>query len=336
MARDVIGNYTPADISCSDEALDLFTTPPVNYYYDNVELQEIHPQLPLTPTTSNFTFLISPSEDFISLENIVLETKVKIELSSGDPLPPLNRTAALTTPAQSLSYASSQTPSLITTSSLSSRPSIGFDSLNRKRKRDDDDDDDDDEERTRKRQRQQQQQQQQLNRKRKRDDDVDGEECMRKKIKRQQQQQQQRQRQQQESSSWHELPRKRKRERDDVNDEERERKRIKIMEGRERRRKKKNHGSRCDSRLGYFSPHMPPPWDRYHDLTQSHPQPQPQPNPGPAPNPEVFLGCGFEQSPHYTIYKDISVVLNNEELAPMNGCYGKLFLFLFWLFCCCC
>ena len=290
MAHDVIGNYIPGDISCSDEAIEIFSTPPVNYYYDNVEMQEVYPQIPLTPTTPNFTFIVSPSEDFISLENIVLETKVKIELSDGEKLPRLNRTGVITTPAQSLTY-SSQTPSLITTSSITSKPSSGFEFLNRKRKRDGDDDDNDDDDERR-----------------------------RKKIKRQQQRQQyrQQQRQQQEASSQNELRRKRKRESDDDNDEERERKRRRMIEGEERKRKKKKNEMRCDSRRDYFTPHAPPPWNRYHGL----PQPGPQPNPAP----EIFLGCGFEQVPHYTMFRDVSIVLNNEELAPMNSCYGKIFV----------
>ena len=256
MAHDVIGNYIPGDISCSDEAIEIFSTPPVNYYYDNVEMQEVYPQIPLTPTTPNFTFIVSPSEDFISLENIVLETKVKIELSDGEKLPRLNRTGVITTPAQSLTY-SSQTPSLITTSSITSKPSSGFEFLNRKRKRDGDDDDNDDDDERR-----------------------------RKKIKRQQQRQQyqQQQRQQQEASSQNELRRKRKRESDDDNDEERERKRE-----RKRRKLEGLHMPRCDSQPDYFHSQAPPPWNHYH----APPQPQPQPNP--APNPEIFLGCGFDQ-----------------------------------------
>ena len=189
MARDVIGNFVSSEIRCDDESLDIFRSPPVSYYYDNVEIQEIYPQIPLVPQTSNFTFLISPSEDFISLENIVLETKVKIELSSGEPLPRVNRTGSLTTPAQSLTYSSSQPSSsasvISTISSLSSKPLSSFDSLNRKREKDD--------------------------RERRRE------------LKRRQLQQQQQQQQRRPTENL--MQRKRKRENDDDNDEERERKR---------------------------------------------------------------------------------------------------------------
>ena len=321
---DVIGNYEDPHVSCAAAALDLFKKPDISYYYDSVDYQVLYPIIPLTPETRSFEFEIAPSPDFISLRDVTLESLVKIQLENGADLPPFHKNVPPPPyeeipphPPPSRSY----TPSIRSSSNL-------------KRKRDydddDDDDNDDDDERERRRDRKRLRVERyrcadtrKLSRKRKRDDDDGNDDD------------------DDERRRWRgrkalkttELRRKRKRpncddnDDDDNDDETMHRSKIQKLEPRGKKRKRERYDDWVDnervnvkrrkverSRKGKKIDGL-----RYPFLNPRDRLPSEAP---PMPNPEEFLGVGFDQSPHYLLYKDCEIILNNETLSPINGLYG--------------
>ena len=293
MADDVIGNYIDSDGSCAAIGLDLFKNPDVSYYYDSVDYQVLYPVIPLTPETRSFEFVISPDPNFISLQNIMLETTLKVELEDGKQLPKPHKPA----PPPPVSNDDKQSKASVNSSCFMSCPSKGSKrgrdsereqrlkarkSKDRARSNDDDDDNNDD-----------------SNNDNDDDDDNDDNDNnnegmryrrkMRRKLRKKLRAEQNRDVERKDDESratfyWLQ----------------------KLVEEKRKKRKEEKRKKRKE-----ISQRYPSPWN---ELSWKKAPPNPEP--------EEFLGVGLDQSPHYLIYKDVEVILNNETLSPMNGLYG--------------